>query len=151
MRQHKRLLTPIEIQSQMGGGKTMEPGNGNQAKIIRFYGTTMTVPDRPDKLMETLTIEDLTAAGFGPYRYRGKKLPDSWEFETLEDPSRLVHNSVGKAPSKAYWRGLDCNFPTIGHEAGYGWEAKWGAARFPLRDQDELERFMALFDYERPI
>lgn len=115
------------------------------AKIIRFYSNV--TGTQSDKSMDTLAIDDLTTEGFVPFRFRGKKDPKTELFETLKYDKWLVHHSVPLAESTAATKSEEWDHPIIQYEIGYGWEAKWGAIRFPLRHEVELWRFMRLFDY----
>ena len=147
-RRRNALLTPLEIQLQTGGGKplTEMERKAIPEKLIRFYGI-----EKPIQLMEDLTSDDLKAAGFVPYCYKtNTKDARTLLFRVEEDSTRLVHQSAPIAPTKDHWQKMGCEFPTIAYEIGYGWEAKWGAVRFPLRNDDDLRRFMNLFDYQRP-
>ncbi|GAB2586330.1 hypothetical protein [Spirosoma areae] len=149
LRRRKRgELTPLEIQAQMGGGKTptdMEQ-NAGMGKIIRFYANI-----KPREIVDDLTIEELKAAGFGPYRYRGLKDPLTGKFATVEGPRYYVHSSVPTANSIHSCESKDYEHPLVSYEVGFGWEAKWGAVRFSLRNEKELRAFMKQFNYYAPI
>lgn len=111
-------------------------------KIIRFYASIT-----PREIMDDLTIDDLKAAGFVAYRYKGTKDPKILQFTAVEHPTKLVHSSVPVAYSIDAWQMPNYAHPTIGYEIGYGWEAKYGAVRYGLRNEKELHAFMKRFNY----
>ncbi len=97
--------------------------------------------------MDDLTIEDLKAVGFVPYRYKGTKDPVTLRTVHVEDPKRLVHASVPVAATIQDASYTEYPYPVIRYEVGYGWEAKFGAIRYSLRNEKELHAFMNAFNY----
>ena len=88
--------------------------------------------------MNFLSSEDLKAAGFVPYRFPGGDLP-----------SVLVHKSIPPGQMNDSYKVAD--YPHVFFDLNYGWEAKWGAVRFHLRNETLLGEFMKKFHYPLPI
>jgi hypothetical protein len=107
--------------------------------IIRFFSTT-----KPDQSMDILTIEDLRAEGFRNYRYHNHDhISTRGKYEVIDSQKYMVHNSVPVDSSHQ----ANQDVPYIEWVPGAGFEAKWGAVRYQLRNEMQLWQFMRFFEY----